>query len=94
MKVFYVASPVVTTNGTYAYVTYDTSDLNIDFGFIKEAYLRDTNYTFNLPYTNSMGNMVKAYYSRTNQKIEIASNVTTYSGQYCYLVLCYTKKTS
>lgn len=94
MKVFYVASPTVTTNGTYAYATYDTSDLNTDFGFIKGAYLRDSNYTFTLPYTNSMGNMVKVYYDRTNQKIEIASNVTTYSGQYCYIILCYTKKSS
>lgn len=94
MKVFYVASPTVTTNGTYAYATYDTSDLNTDFGFIKGAYLKDSNYTFTLPYTNSMGNMVKVYYDRTNQRIEIASNVTTYSGQYCYIILCYTKKTS
>lgn len=94
MKVFFVASPKVTTNGTYAYVTYDTSALNIDFGFVKGAYLKDTNYTFTLPYTNSTGNIVKVYYNRTDNKIEIASNTSTYSGQYCYIILCYTKKTS
>lgn len=94
MKVFFVASPVVTTNGTYAYVTYDTSDLNIDFGFIKGAYLKNYNYTFTLPYTNSLGDIIKAYYNRTENKIEMASNITTYSGEYCYIILCYTKKTS
>lgn len=92
-KVFYVASPTVETNGTYAYVTYDTAELNIDFGYIENAYLKDTNYTFTLPYTNSSGQMVKAYYNRTNEKIEIASNASTYSKQYCYIVLCYTKTT-
>lgn len=94
MKVFYVASPTVETNGTYAYITYDTADLNIDFGFIQNAYLKDTNYTFTLPYTNGTGNIVKAYYNRTNNNIEIASNAKTYSGQYCYIILCYTKKQS
>jgi hypothetical protein len=94
MKVFYVASPTVTTNGTYAYVTYDTANLNIDFGFIKGAYLRDSNYTFSLPHISGTGNIVKAYYDRTNSKIEIASNASTYSKQYCYIILCYTKKES